>query len=196
MSVPRERHDPTRSDPDVHARHVARYVRAIAQAVEHYGAKGNWWDVACGLGYGTDMMPGDIVVGVDYDHQTILAAQKAYPGPDFCCADITSPAWATCSPIAPDVIVSVETLEHLNVYGQSAFALTAATALSAGGVMVVACPIGSGRSKANPWHLYEPTEKELRYLFGQHMDILSFEREDYVSTSGPAVQAFLVARKR
>jgi hypothetical protein len=115
--------------PDVIARHVARYDRAVELAGRTGGV---WWDVACGTGYGAELLPGDDVAEI-------------------------------------------------------------AGRLSAGGVLVLSCPIGNGTNSVNPWHIHEPTQPELRSLLLRHFMDISLEVEHYESTSGPAIQAWAIA---
>jgi 2-polyprenyl-3-methyl-5-hydroxy-6-metoxy-1,4-benzoquinol methylase len=91
-----------------------------------------------------------------------------------------------------DVIVSIETLEHLP--DQDTFVAECRTHLAPGGVLVLACPIGDGPSETNPWHIHEPTEAELRALLAEHFAHVELTTENYESTSGPAVQAWAVCR--
>lgn len=191
-----ERLDPETAEPDVYERHVDRYDRAIGLAREHGHKGGVWWDVACGYGYGTVRMLGEVVVGIDRDPQTVRAAEARYPDVTFGVADVTRGGWAAeFAHLPPDVVLSVETLEHLDIFGQHAFLTGAAAALRKRGLLVLACPLNEGTPSNNPWHKREPTEAQLRALLAAHFGrILHFETEEYVSTSGPAVQAFAVAR--
>lgn len=191
----RERHDPLTATEESRERHRTRYYRAIELGRDFGEIGGIWWDVACGTGYGTIMMPGRVVVGIDRDVATIRAAELLYPNAVFRSADVSQAAWQLAArEHPPDVILSVETLEHLDRYEQDAFICGCAVALD-GGTLVLACPIGDARPPANPWHKHEPTENELRrLLLGHFSEILHFEAEAYDSTSGPAVQAYVVAR--
>ena len=170
--------------PEVIARHVARYERAVELAGRTDGV---WWDVACGTGYGSRLLPGDV-----YAFDRSGPGVSAMGSPTFLCTDIAQAGWSSEAP-DPDVVVSIETLEHLDRYGQDGFIAEIAGRLSRGGVLVLACPIGNGASSVNPWHLHEPTEKELRSLMARHFLDVSIEVERYESTTGPAVQAWAVA---
>ena len=180
------------SDPDVRARHVARYERAIALAGRTGGV---WWDAACGDGYGTALMPAVDRAGFDRDLDAIAHARATVPGVNFWQVDLASPYWWAPEPARPDVILCIETLEHMPADVQPRLVADFAKVLQPGGVLVLACPLGSGGPSAvNPWHLHEPTERELHQLLGRHFGSGTVEVEEYESTSGPAVQAFAVCR--
>jgi cyclopropane fatty-acyl-phospholipid synthase-like methyltransferase len=139
-------------------------------------------------------MPGETVVGVDRDRHSLGEAAQRCPDAHFTQADVTSAGWVSelVQFGRPRAVLSIETLEHLDTWGQDSLLAQAAESLEEGGVFVLACPIGDGPS-ANPWHKHEPTEAELRALLLRHFgEVLHFETDDYVSTSGPAVQAFCV----
>jgi len=174
--------------PEVIARHVARYTRAVTLAGSHGGI---WWDVACGTGYGSVLLPGERVYGFDRSALPPDAATDAL-ALTFICADIAKAGWSTEAP-DPDVVVCIETLEHLDRYEQDGLVASIAARLNPDGVFVLACPIGDGPSATNRWHLHEPTEPGLRLLLERHFVDVSIEVEGYESTSGPAVQAWAVA---
>lgn len=190
-----ERHDPTNSTPGSIDRHRRRYLYAIELAKEYGADGGTWWDVACGYGYGTALLPAYKAFGVDREPVTVREAENRYPDCGFVVADVSHGGWAAALVgYDPDVIISIETLEHLDIFGQHALLSTAAAVLD-GGLFVLACPLNDGTPSHNPWHKREPTEAQLRALLATHFGhILHFESEPYESTSGPAVQAFAVAR--
>jgi SAM-dependent methyltransferase len=167
-------------DPDVIARHVARYDAAI-EAVGVTG--GIWLDFACGSGYGTEAISrvADYVYGVDPDPLAIEYARKWHSGPRRSFHTTPRPA---------DVVVSIETLEHMPRDAQHEWVAGIDCA-----VLALMCPIGNGPSTCNPWHLHEPTEPELRAMLESHFSDVTITREEYVSTFGEhAVQALAVCR--
>lgn len=168
--------------PDVIERHVGRYERAIGLANLIGGV---WWDVGCGTGYGTELLPGDAVYGFD---------KQPPHGARFLVTDLRQGGWSSEAP-DPDAVVCIETLEHLNIYAQDGVVAEIAQRLREGGVAVFACPIGNGPNPRNPWHVHEPSETEFRRLMGRHFHDTAIDIEHYESTSGPAVQAFAVCRR-
>lgn len=169
--------------PEVVARHTARYERAIGLAGRTDGV---WWDVACGTGYGAALMPSEDVYAFDRNFGVSVGLVH------FMATDIAQAGWSSEAP-SPDVVVSIETLEHLDHFDQDGFVAEIAERIEPGGVLILSCPIGDGTPSTNPWHLHEPTERELRKLMSRHFLDVSIEVEHYESTSGPAVQAWAVA---
>lgn len=184
-------------DPDVTGRHVARYLKAINDAGRTGGV---WVDFACGSGYGTNLISdvANFTVGMDRDELAIDYARSWHGGDGriYHVADHKS-CWELLAQwqLQPDVIVSVETIEHMDVLDQIEWVRAAGEHLGPRGVFVLQCPIGSGPSEVNPWHLYEPSEAELDHLLHEHFRSVTIEMEEYVSTAGvTATQAFAVCR--
>ena len=181
-------------DEGVRERHMGRYRKAIELAGRTGGV---WVDFACGSGYGTEMLAGvaEWVVGADCDQEAIAYAHKHHYGPSrwFIVADELN-VWNRLTDTL-DVVVCVETLEHMEQGAQENFVQGAALYLAPEGVLVLACPIGNGGpSPCNPWHLHEPTVAELEQLLRRHFAVVTLETEEYESTSGPAVQAWATCR--
>ena len=86
--------------------HVFRYALACAKIPPSSSVL----DIACGCGYGSKMIQvmGHRVVGVDIESEAVEFARKHYPGPTYIKADAHK-LWR----MAADVLVSLETLEHL-----------------------------------------------------------------------------------
>lgn len=90
--------------------HLRRYEKAV-----RYVRGKRVLDIACGAGYGSQMLglAGAIaVVGVDLSAQAVQYARKHYqtPGVEFICADAEQFEWSEQF----DVVVSFETIEHLH----------------------------------------------------------------------------------
>jgi len=180
-------------DADVVARHVERYERAI-DAAEITG--GVWLDFACGSGYGSEMISrvASRVFGVDRDLESVAYAsiwhagrgREFYQGDDSTCFNVLALQGLTAN-----VVVSVETLEHMTQKRQLRWLDLVKRNLAVGGVLVLQCPIGeSGPSLVNPWHLYEPTEIELFRILRERWGAVELQTDTYVSTAGvEAVQA-------
>jgi cyclopropane fatty-acyl-phospholipid synthase-like methyltransferase len=182
----------TEPDPDVAARHVGRYERAINLAGR---TGGTWVDFACGSGYGTAIIAQgcDTVIGIDASKEAIDHARREYPHLLFLRGSVLGlkRAMHLWGPV--DVVVSIETLEHLLPDEQRDLVRAVRNQLAPGGVFVLACPIGDGPNPDNVWHVHEPTLTELNELLSV-FSAFSLETEEYMSTSGPAVQAWAVAR--
>ena len=189
-------HHPAKSDPEVHARHVNRYERAVELA----GVTGGvWLDLACGYGYGTEIIAdrtdADLVVGMDIDQDMTMYAAGCYHNMHTMFVNGDSAEAAEWFPARFDAIVCIETLEHISKDGQSQFLEDLRAVSVDGGVLVLMCPIGNGANPSNRWHLHEPTERELRTILRDAgFSIEKFEAMDYISTSGSATQATVVCR--
>ena len=182
-------------DPVVCRRHVARYDKAIALA---HTTNGTWLDFACGSGYGTAMIAkvAELVVGIDRDPIAIRYAVRNHDHPNcFYRVAAESEVWSIMGlHLRPDVVVCIETLEHMDLAMQGYYTQAVARGLAPGGVFVLACPIGNGLSSANPWHIHEPTLEFLNAMLGANFKDVSIATEAYTSTSGPATQAWAVCR--
>ena len=176
----------TEPDPVVAERHIGRYTKAIQLAAMQGG---NWVDFACGSGYGTAMIAdvADKVIGIDASPDAINYARAHYPDVTFWWGGLAALEEALNLPV--DAVVCVETLEHMRPVDQRQFMRVVA---DSGARLVLACPIGDGPSLTNPWHVHEPTEEELHELLCV-FSWYTLETEEYLSTSGPAVQAWVVA---
>lgn len=150
---------------DVKGRHVDRYRTAIMMVGYRGGA---WLDAACGSGYGTRMMAelADHTTGMDRDADAIAYAREHYQPPvdEFIHRDILAPNLSIYG-ARFNVVISVETIEHLDQTGQAAWIRKVATELlTPTGIFVLTCPlrVGGGPNPKNPKHLWEPDETELR----------------------------------
>ncbi len=118
----------------IEAEHVHRYLFA-RQFVEGRDVL----DIACGEGYGSDLMSGlaKSVIGVDIDEETIARARQVHTASDL--------RFETGSCLAipleddsVDVIVSFETIEHIAEH--EAFITEARRVLRPGGLMLISTP--------------------------------------------------------
>lgn len=176
-------------------RHIDRYVDAIALA---NSPGGRWVDCACGSGYGTFIanQHATVIWGVDVNSLAITYATRHYtrPGTSFLVRDLSKPAWLIS--LNPDVLLSIETIEHLPRDLQWKFIATAARALRSsdpGGVMIMTVPLGNGPNARNPYHLHEPTYDEFHAMVGQHFYVHE-ERETTIRTTYGTKQTNLMIR--
>jgi SAM-dependent methyltransferase len=183
---------------EVKKRHVDRYTTAIA-LVSLSGGK--WLDAACGSGYGTWLMAeyADIAVGVDTDPDAIKYAREHYQPPvdEFLHRDLLlpnlDPLWGNF-----DVIVSVETIEHLNPNGQAALIRQFSQWLGPSGVLSLTCPIrdGGGPNPNNPAHIWEPDRDELLNLLSVYFTHATTLINQVKMTSGEVQPNLYVRCKR
>jgi len=130
-------------------------------------------DVACGTGYGTRHLltrGAKRVVGIDISVDAINYARKKYSngeGLDFVHADAANLPFPV---LTFDIIVSFETIEHLEDQGK--FLAECKRALKSGGLFISSTPnkkISSPYSEKpiNPFHIRELYPEEFRHLLRQ-----------------------------
>lgn len=161
-----ERFLPGYNDGAIELEHLHRYVFALRYAT---GLK--VLDIACGEGYGSDLLAQAAaeVIGVDLDERCIASARERYARPNlrFLAGS------ATDIPVesgAIDLVVSFETIEHLD--NQDTFWREIRRVLRPGGVLIVSSPNRDSyreeRSSNNPFHVLELTEAELCEATASH----------------------------
>jgi SAM-dependent methyltransferase len=118
-------------------------------------------DVACGAGFGLQMLlgAGACAVGVDLQAAALAEARRAAPRARLVRADglrLPLPDRAI------ELIVSFETIEH--VPDAAALVAELRRVIRPGGCLVVSTPNRAFRATANPFHVREFTGPELREL--------------------------------
>ncbi|WP_158737239.1 bifunctional 2-polyprenyl-6-hydroxyphenol methylase/3-demethylubiquinol 3-O-methyltransferase UbiG [Alteribacillus sp. YIM 98480] len=167
--------------------HLARYYFAVPYA------RGNVLDIACGSGYGAQMIAKarkkhmTKIVGVDIDLETIDYAKKTYNHPllTFKTGDVFDSELITDIGTF-DTIISFETLEH--VPDDREFLTKISSLLKPGGTMVISTPFGQGRGKPckSPFHYHQLTEHEFLTLFTENDDI--FENVHFYYQQGVSIE--------
>ena len=159
-----ERIDPFQCDNYWRVDHLSRYIFALSLC------RGKTvLDAACGLGYGAAMMANngaEKVIGVDNSATAIESAAKRYAGQNvsFEVADLEQPL-----PLAEssfDLIVSFETLEHLE---QTQSALdNLARVLSEDGILIISVPGENDAQSDNPYHKQHFTKESFLSILRKH----------------------------
>ena len=149
--------------------HVHRYAFA-----RRYAAGRRVLDVACGEGYGSAILAAGAasVVGVDIDAQTVAHARTTYAS----LANLTfvegSAAALPLADASVDLVVSFETLEHLEAGDQPRMLAEVARVLAPGGALVLSAPnrveYSEARGYVNPFHRREHDRAELERLLDAH----------------------------
>lgn len=170
---------------DIRLEHLHRYLaaRRLVQGKRVL-------DIACGEGYGSDLLTGAAakVIGVDLDEASIAHARRTYARSniEFLLGD------ATAIPVADssvDVVVSFETIEHLTDH--RTLMLEIKRVLAPGGVLVLSSPDRHEYSDVprykNPYHLRELYLSELQALLGEHFrkHAIYGQRVHYASVLAP-----------
>ena len=133
-------------------------------------------DIACGVGYGSQMLRlagASSVVGVDVSSESIEYAKQRYqtPGIEFLCAD----AEQFQSSRQFDIVVSFETIEHLN--NPIKFLENIHSFLIPGGELILSVPLGETRH-FDPYHLHVFSQKQVFALLektGFSIDLYRYE---------------------
>lgn len=140
--------------------HLARYQTAAG-----YVSGKRVLDIACGTGYGSQMLRlagASSVVGVDLSPETVQYARQKYqmPGVEFICADAEN---FECSEQF-DVVVSFETIEHLHY--PKKFLERICSLLVPGGNLLLSVPLGETRH-FDSYHLHAFTQEQVFALLEQ-----------------------------
>jgi GT2 family glycosyltransferase/SAM-dependent methyltransferase/glycosyltransferase involved in cell wall biosynthesis len=127
-------------------------------------------DVACGEGYGSMMLAkaARSVVGVDIDEQVILRARKNYRRNRNVSFEVANCVTLPFPDQSFDVIVSMETVEHLTETEQEKFVTEVRRVARRNVLFIISTPnreVYSEQSgKENPFHKRELREQEFRQL--------------------------------
>lgn len=134
-------------------------------------------DAACGEGYGSAFLAAGAaeVTGVDVDAQTIDHARRRYggrPGLEFRHGSVTALPLADAS---VDVVVSFETIEHLDE--QARMLSEFDRVLAPGGCLLISSPDrhaynAQGDGQPNPFHVRELDRDEFTALLRPHFPAL------------------------
>lgn len=151
--------------------HLHRYV-----AASEICANKRVLDIACGEGYGSYLLSqiAQSVTGVDIDHKTIQAAKDKYQKENlsFVAADCLKTGLPEQS---FDVIVSFETIEHINEH--SLYINELRRLLAPGGILIISTPnsisYNLGRETQNHFHLKELNLSEFKTLLEDNFKFVS-----------------------
>jgi len=148
-------------------------------------------DVACGEGYGSALLARSAahVTGVDVSEQAVAHARAAYAAQqnlEFVAASCTR---LPLPDAAFDVVVSFETIEHIEA--QEAFLEEIARVLAPGGVLVLSCPnkveYSDKRDYQNEFHVRELYREELERLVARRFPEIAWhgQRPTFYSVIAP-----------
>lgn len=150
-------------------------------------------DIACGEGYGTDILSENAtsIIGVDIDKETIENAKKKYIKNNISfyvgsVEKINEPDEST------DVIVSFETIEHVDRKKQHKFLKEAYRILKHGGLFIVSTPdkdiCGEGH---NEFHIDEMNKAGFEKLLKKFFNSVEIYGED-IKTYKSAMSLFII----
>jgi ubiquinone/menaquinone biosynthesis C-methylase UbiE len=161
--------------------HLHRY-----SLVMEYGQEKRILDIACGEGYGSMLLStvASEVVGADISLDAIQHARRKYIKDNL--KFIVSSADAIqCENESFDIVVSFETIEHLNKHEE--MLLEIKRVLKKGGILIISSPdkynYSEKNNQNNPFHVHELYEFEFKELIKKYFSNSAFleQRSDYVS---------------
>jgi len=158
--------------------HCHRYAFA-----RRYVAGRRVLDAACGEGYGTALLAAvaQSVVGVDIDAQVVAGAAARYGKCGNLFFEAASVARLPLPDASVDVVVSFETIEHLDAADQPRMIAEFARVLAPGGLLILSSPnrpeYSDARGYANPFHLHELDRDELSQLMKSHFSAQRWFRQ-------------------
>jgi SAM-dependent methyltransferase len=172
----------------VEQHHLARYRWAIRQLV---GVQGVILDIACGAGYGSQMLAdqgGRTIIGVDTSPEAVGAAAANYGAPNvsFRVGNAEDLSWIESRSV--DAVVSFETIEHL--HRPRRFLAEARRVLKTDGALLISTPnrlLASTlyplrRRPNNPFHVFEYTATGFRQDLEHFFSVEQMGGQGYVKT--------------
>ena len=169
--------------------HWERWKERYLKCIELSGQKnGDWLDVACGSGYGTEIISEyvDKVIGIDLDFNAIVYANKHHKSSNnitFEQQDISSLSFSNNQKF--DSIISIETIEHIK--DANPFLKNIIKFLKDDGVFVVTTPesnVGGGPNPNNKFHLNEYTRDQLALLLNMYFNNVEISNDTAIFSTG------------
>lgn len=146
-------------------------------------------DAACGSGYGTKILAecAADVTGMDISAEAIAFAEKEYAQPNarYLVGSVD------CLPFEDnsfDVIISFETIEHVNEVIQNSFLSEIKRVLKENGILIMSTPnkkkyTDERSGKHSEYHVKEFYVEEFRDFLGDKFDYVKFERQFYARSA-------------
>lgn len=163
----------------------------IRYAFARQGAAGKRvLDIACGNGFGTVHLAevAASVVGVDASASAVATARSAFARPNVRYEHVGK-APLPFGEGAFDLVVCLETLEHMRGEEQGAFLADLRRMLAPDGVLVLSTPDHASERRYelatgafNPWHLHTPLEEELSSLLSPFPNRMILREVDLIVT--------------
>lgn len=150
--------------------HLARYYWAAMTLKDM--APGTVLDVACGSGYGSQILakalPDHTIIGGDYDPRAVEHATRTYGNlPNLSYHQVDIVTWVDLKRDKMlgrfDYVVSFDTIEHL-LYREISF-VNFAEFIRPAGALLFSTPCGSKQNKLNPGWEHHKIEYSYRYLY-------------------------------
>ncbi len=154
---------------EIEFEHVHRYAFACRHAPGR-----RVLDAACGEGYGSALIAkaATSVAGVDIDGETLAHAAASYGSVSNLSFHRASVAALPFADASFDMVVSFETIEHLDAADQPRMLAEFARVLAPRGLLILSAPnrveYSEKRGYSNPFHRHEHDRAELDGLLGAH----------------------------
>jgi radical SAM superfamily enzyme YgiQ (UPF0313 family) len=142
-------------------------------------------DAACGTGYGSEILKAKYYLGLDNSREAIKFAKKHYNG-DFRILDLDK---QKLPKKRVDVIISFETLEHLNQ--PENFLMNAKKSLKSGGLFIFSVPLTERRGE-NPFHKHVWREEEIKKIINKYFSNCDFDYQHKEEISKTTFPSFLM----
>lgn len=165
---------------EIYLEHMTRYFFA-SQFVKNKVVL----DIACGSGYGSDYLlqaGAEKVIGIDISEETINYCKEKYfeSKIDFLVGDVEKIPLDNSS---VDVVISFETIEHVDEKTQIIFLQEVKRILKKDGVFVVSTPNSLVYPKGNKFHLKELNYEEFSNLLNSKFKKVEILYQDNVESS-------------
>lgn len=139
------------------------------ELVEQYAAGKDVLDVACGEGYGTSLVgkSASRVVGLDYNKEAVLEAQRRYGSANI--SFVEGDLFGTNNILQGeqfDIVCCFQTIEHVHDHDEFLAVLT--SVVKPGGLLMVSTPNKRLFPSFNPYHVHELDYDEMQALFHKH----------------------------
>ena len=188
MELTGERMIPEYSKGDeIYLEHMARYMFA-SQFVKDKEVV----DIACGSGYGTKLLSGcgvKKITGFDIDPEAVAYCQKKYTD-NVTSFEVGSVEKIPAGDKSADVLVSFETIEHVEGQEQLNFLSEVVRILKSNGVFIVSTPNVDVFPKGNTFHKKELTKKEFSDILNKHFKNVEILVQDDLEVSCITVEDF------
>lgn len=158
--------------------HIARYEFA------RKFSKGRVLDIACGSGYGSEIILKDNsyikeLVGIDIEKEAVNYARSNY--------SFNKTSYYVDNALNPDLyktygtfdtIISFETIEHFE--GDKQFIENLYNLLKPDGRLIISTPFGRGKNEAcsSPFHVYQYTEEEFVDVLKPFSNMIMYHQVD------------------
>lgn len=174
-----------RLEPHIFSDTTIEHLHRYAIALEYVSDK-KVLDVACGEGYGTNLLSekSKHITGLDIDNATINKATSKYKNNniDFICGNLE---------VLPfeneifDIVVCFETIEHIENYKKALLEIK--RVLKPHGLLLISTPdklnYSDNRNYQNPFHLKEFYQEEFKELINAEFKYCSLLQQEIISSS-------------